>query len=638
MSNMWKWLLPAAAVAMMSVSCTREIEEPVADAGLSPDVTAVFAGTRTSLAEDGSVLWSAGDEISVFLKTADNRQYKLSGEGGTTSGTFKYAAGPTDGAAVDFNYGVYPYSEENALTEDGLVQVRIPDVQDYAEGGFAEKMNVAVAVSEDRNLQFKNVCGFIKIPVYGEGMKIKDIAIRGKEEEHLAGLITLKVSPDADPVPQSEVVEGDKEVYMEMPEPVEIGATEEEATALMLMAIPQKLSAGFYVFITAVDAEGNEIKVEQSSSELLEIQRSKVSEFPAIEIKGAEPEKTLKLERVWGWYSGDALWTANMTAVSITHPDGYGMARGLAMDDEYIYLPKSSGFAAVGAVSITDPTRQVKGNVTGIAGGSTFVTSFPRMIKNTDPSVNGGKDVLLVCNLTNTDSDANKLQVYAYTKGITEAPTMIAAFCWDSANNVNDWRRYGDRFFVTGTWQDGKLYFPSFDANKTVVLSIADGKRTAVTQIAAGTNSPAGIKDLTVYPGDTKLFLTNNSIANLVAPSGNKANGWDEYTLSGSSENGVGTYGYNFFTFEGKNYIAYARIIKETKAQLEVIEDKGDLLASLEAQEGLLKAPVHDATDLDKTHATGNLADCCVRVIDGVVYIATLTRDGGLVVDKLVAE
>ena len=78
--------------------------------------------------------------------------------------------------------------------------------------------------------------------------------------------------------------------------------------------------------------------------------------------------------------------------------------------------------------------------------------------------------------------------------------------------------------------------------------------------------------------------------------------------------------------------------IKETKAQLEVIEDKGDLLASLEAQEGLLKAPVHDATDLDKTHATGNLADCCVRVIDGVVYIATLTRDGGLVVDKLVAE
>lgn len=358
-----------------------------------------------------------------------------------------------------------------------------------------------------------------------------------------------------------------------------------------------------------------------------------------VAVAGGEAEKVLTLERVWGFYKeGTTPWydTSNITAVAIAHPDGYGMARGLAMDDEFIYLPKASAYANVAAVSIADKTVQKALNKSGVAGGSTFATSFVRMIKNTDASVNGGKDILLLCNLTSTDSDANQLKLYAYKDGVDAAPTKIAAFCWDSANNVNDWRRYGDRFFVEGDWSNAKVYFPSFNANKTVVLSIANGERTAVTQIAAGAaNSPDGIKDITVYPGDNKLFLTNGSIANLVAPTGGKSNGWDEYSLSASSSEAVGTWGYNFFEFNGKKYIAYARIIGETKAQIEIVEDKGDLLTSLSAKEGLMVSPIHDATDLDKEVATGNAADCCVRVIGEEVYIAALTRDGGFVLDKL---
>jgi len=378
------------------------------------------------------------------------------------------------------------------------------------------------------------------------------------------------------------------------------------------------------------EAEIDIVRVDNGAS----VQKIKV-----IQLAGGEAEKVLTLERVWGFYKeGDTPWfaTTNITAVSIAHPDGYGMARGLAMDDEFIYLPKASGYANVAAVSIADKTVQKALNKSGVAGGSTFATSFVRMIKNTDASVNGGKDILLLCNLTSTDSDANQLKLYAYKDGVDAAPTKIAAFCWDSANNVNDWRRYGDRFFVEGDWSNAKVYFPSFNANKTVVLSIANGARTAVTQIAAGAaNSPDGIKDITVYPGDNKLFLTNNSIANLVAPTGGKSNGWDEYSLSASSSEAVGTWGYNFFEFNGKKYIAYARIIGETKAQIEIVEDKGDLLTSLSAKEGLMVSPIHDATDLDKEVATGNAADCCVRVIGDEVYIAALTRDGGCVLDKL---
>lgn len=346
------------------------------------------------------------------------------------------------------------------------------------------------------------------------------------------------------------------------------------------------------------------------------------------------PVKAPALEKVWEWKSSaDALWTANVTAISITHPDGYGMARGLAMDDEYIYLPKSSGYAAIAAVKITDPTTQVKGNVTNVSVGNTFKTSFVRMMKNTDASVNGGKDVLIMSNLTNTN-DAN-LVIYAYTNGIENEPVILAQFAWDSANNVTDWRRYGDRFYVTGTWQEGKIYLPSFNANKIVALSVANGARTAVEQYAAGTNSPDGIKDLTVYPGGNKLFLSNLSIANLVSATGNKsAQGWDEYVLDKASAKGVGTYGYNFFEFDGKKYIAYARAT-ETSAQIEVIEDQGtedNFVASIDAQAGLLSAAIQGEL------ASGNTADCCVREIDGVVYIAALSRDGGLALYKLIMK
>ena len=352
-----------------------------------------------------------------------------------------------------------------------------------------------------------------------------------------------------------------------------------------------------------------------------------------------ETEPTLKVSREWGWYSGESLWTSNVTAVALGHPDGYGMVRGIAMDDEYLYLPKSTKYSAIAAVKISEPTTQLAGSVTGISGGSNFSTCFPRIIKNTNAEINGGKDILLLCNNSATNSDDNKLSVYAYTNGISAAPAFLCAFAYDTANSMYDWRQYGDRFSVTGNWEEGKLYFPSYHSNKSVILSVANGARTAVTQIAAGENSPEGVKDIILYPGSEDLFITNIDGANLVSATGNKtAQGWDEYTLSTACAKAAGTYGYNFFKFNGKNWIAYARITDKNKVWLEIVEDNGNLVSSLEAQAGIMKAPVHSADNLETIHTTGAYADCAVRIINGVPYIATLSRDGGLVLDKLVFE
>lgn len=357
---------------------------------------------------------------------------------------------------------------------------------------------------------------------------------------------------------------------------------------------------------------------------------------------GAEPEqpKEPAYEHQWGWYSagdGSTLWTANVTAISVTHPDGYGMVRGLAMDDEYIYLPKASAYPNIAAVSIANPATQVAGDVSTVDAGDTFKSCFVRMIKNTDANVNGGKDVLLMSNCS--AANGGNIVIYAYTNGISAAPIKLAQFAWDSANNVEDWRRYGDRFFVTGTWQDGKIWLPSFHANKIVCLSVANGARTAVTQYAAGAdNSPEGIKDLTVWEGtDTQYLITNASVANLMVPADGTTNGWNNLTLNFAVENAKGTWGYNFFKFNDTDYIAYARIV-DKKACVEIIEAGVNLGRAISAPKVLMQIPINSAASLDSELTTGGLADCSVRVIDGVPYIAALTRDGALTVYKLVMK
>ena len=326
-----------------------------------------------------------------------------------------------------------------------------------------------------------------------------------------------------------------------------------------------------------------------------------------------------------------------MTAISVTHPDGYGMVRGLAMDDEYIYLPKASAYPNIAAVSIANPATQVAGDVSTVDAGDTFKSCFVRMIKNTDANVNGGKDVLLMSNCS--AANGGNIVIYAYTNGISAAPIKLAQFAWDSANNVEDWRRYGDRFFVTGTWQDGKIWLPSFHANKIVCLSVANGARTAVTQYAAGAdNSPEGIKDLTVWEGaDTQYLITNASVANLMVPADGTTNGWNNLTLNFAVENAKGTWGYNFFKFNDTDYIAYARIV-DKKACVEIIEAGVNLGRAISAPKVLMQIPINSAASLDSELTTGGLADCAVRVIDGVPYIAALTRDGAMTVYKLVMK
>lgn len=623
-------------------SCQKEKEivsspgEVIITASRTATPTRSFLAAETG--DDGAVsypiLWSAPDKILVTYAGVSAATFTSKNTEPADDAVFTGKLPEGEG----FLYGIYPAESGNSVDEDGYFSILFHNEQNGVEGSFDPDAFPAVAFSENNHLAFQNICGLVQFKVAASD--VKSVALKS-----YGSTVEPSPAPTRQTDVPSDLVGGELRISLEG-EPVLIdyeevldcitlsapdgGCFDPEAT--YYMAVPPCSLMDGVVFTLAHENDG-EVKTEDVFIKgSLSVERSKVHDAGILgedpgEEPDPEPELVPYLEQVWALESDDSdLWTSQITAISVTHPDGYGMVRSIAMDDDYIYLPKSSAWAAIAAVSIEDPTVQVKGNVSGIEGG-TFATSCARMIPNTDASVNGGNDILLVSNLTSSTTDV-ALTVYAYTSGISAAPVVLCQFAWDAANETTDWRRYGDRFFVTGSWQDGKLYFPSFNANKSVILSVANGQRTAVTQITAPDLSPDGIKDLTVCPATGNILLHNSSIGNLVASTGNIVNGWNEYSLVYASDWAIGTWGYNFFSFNGADYFAEV-YLGGGGAYLEVSEDLGSLEAVLPAPKTIV--------DSELLYG-GSFADCCVRTIGDVTYLAALVQDGGLYLYKLILK
>lgn len=349
-------------------------------------------------------------------------------------------------------------------------------------------------------------------------------------------------------------------------------------------------------------------------------------------------EKVLTVERVWGLYNStsDVDWfkdiEANGTKLAATTD------RNIAMDDDYIYFAKSSSYPAIIAVdknAPTDATKAKKLNIDGIAGG-THNVSCVRVVKNTDASVNGGKDILLVSNLKGD----YELKVYAYLNGIDAAPTQVLIWQWDKHANASDWRRYGDKFTVTGTWQSGAIWFHGWNDGKSLYFPVKDGaidKPNEVSHVIDATAS--AIKDIAVYPGqETEVLVTSFNKAAFWTNSGTKnANNWVIWTEGSAMESLKNSYGYNFFEFNAKKYIAYT-LVEDTKhSRLQVMEDSGAFKASLDAKTGLIEFPLQHATEFTTASPAegGNNGDCVVRVIGEEAFILAMHTDGGLSLFKM---
>ena len=300
-----------------------------------PDLTATFAEeetTRTYIEEGKYLRWNEDDRLTAFYGNTLNRQYKFNGATGDNSGTFSLVPDGMlgTGNAFDHIYALYPYNADARITDEGVISLALPAVQNYAENSFGVGANTMVAVTEnldDTFLSFKNVGGYLKLKLYNaEGASIKSIEVKGNSSERLAGAATATIAFGEAPV-LAMTDDATTSVTLDCGEGVALGTTAETATEFWIVLPATTFAEG--LTITATDTEGKVFK--KSTTKEVVIERNAIQ--PMAALVAEFNELTQPNNEIWYTSTDGEIvnpYYANRfgaTMVSNTYENGKGVIR-----------------------------------------------------------------------------------------------------------------------------------------------------------------------------------------------------------------------------------------------------------------------------------------------------------------------
>ena len=348
-----------------------------------------------------------------------------------------------------------------------------------------------------------------------------------------------------------------------------------------------------------------------------------------------EIKEGLSVIREWGLYSTEAASWSDCI-------DGFtaGSERNVAIDDNYIYLAETNKTGNLWAISRTDPGSWRKLPVGTVKEEGIFYVSCPRIMKNSNPDINGGKDVLIVSNMNEGDPT-----LYVYDRGIDNDPSVLNMQTWAS-------RRLGDTFTTWGSFQEGMLFFKDFNsAQGTVTFKLsgkASGNLYLVGRIVAPPVTGAGAyfpfpdninSGVSSVRGGTSAWLTTASR--------------DLYTLEGADSSPVLTElsgyfadtAFRYFELGENRYVAYTRQVSSGDGRLFILEGTMDQSWSdiILERNVVYQAAIQNDTEQDgiseepSPKSSGNSGmDLDVRKIGNDVYIAVVKQNVGLSLFRLI--
>lgn len=272
------------AASLCLAACQIEIVDPnVSDDVLSAQIEQKEV-TKTVLGESNNVLWSENDQIVAFMKSSYGHKYQIKPSfAGKTYADFSRvssASGDNLSAGMEWDHNVayYPYSESIECVKSGdnyALEVVLPAEQTYEENSFGNGTWPMVAVSEDNNITFKNVCGGIKLQLKGT-QKVKSITIQGKNNEKLAGAATVTAYTD-ETKPAIVMDEGaSTTVTLNCGEGVQLN--ESTVTEFIIALPPVLFSQGFTVTITDSESQTYSVETDKANTVL----RSSLLVMPSV--------------------------------------------------------------------------------------------------------------------------------------------------------------------------------------------------------------------------------------------------------------------------------------------------------------------------------------------------------------------
>ena len=318
--RMKRFFVWSALLSILFVACTAEEEQfnnPIVE---GEELYAGFDTFSRTYVEDNTYLrWHADDRLTAFYGNTLNRQYKFKGQTGDNSGSFSHVpSGDLEtGNSFDRIYAVYPYNENNNITDAGVISLTLPAVQQYAETSFGRGANTMVAATESKEdtfLAFKNACGYLKLKLYGNAT-IKSIELKGNFAEKIAGSATVTAIYGENPILKMGSA-ATQTITLDCGDGVVLGTTAETATEFWVVIPETTFKYGITITATSIDNK----TFKKSTSNSVEIERNTLLPMSALEFVG-ESSEILPIEASTIVYTTD-----DDNIVDLYTTEGFGAA------------------------------------------------------------------------------------------------------------------------------------------------------------------------------------------------------------------------------------------------------------------------------------------------------------------------
>lgn len=275
---------------MLFVGCTSFEDKDNIIIQNDKQLSAGFAEeTRTYVENDKYLRWHEDDRLTVFYGNTLNDQYRFKGKTGDNSGTFALVPSGElgTGNTLPSIYGIYPYNADARITDDGVITYSLPATQLYAENSFGKGANTMIAVTESVNdtfLSFKNLCGYLKLKLYGNAT-IKSIEVKGNFAEKIAGEATITAAYGEAPTLEMNT-NATQTITLNCGEGVTLGTSAEDATIFWIVIPETTFKYGITITATSTD---NKVFAKSTSNSVV-IERNTPTPMGALEFVGESSE------------------------------------------------------------------------------------------------------------------------------------------------------------------------------------------------------------------------------------------------------------------------------------------------------------------------------------------------------------
>lgn len=286
MHTKYNHILIAALLAVLSGSCQpdREIDVTSGTASGNVVITATLemqdTASKTSLTSAGKVLWSKEDEIAVMTSSTKDKFVLVSGDN-TSSAEFR---GELNGSAP--YTALYPYSD-NCLVDGDSLKFALPQEQSVSGAGtFGNGCSPAVATldSPGAQVQFRNLCGVLKLNLYGSGVKVKRIAVSDLNGAPLWGDCSLALDGTQGTDGQTMTVSGGSNtVILDLRSEVTLSSSSASAKSFDIVVPAGTLKKGFSARL--YDKSGKAVAFLSTQASDVAVTRSSAVTMAKVQVK-----------------------------------------------------------------------------------------------------------------------------------------------------------------------------------------------------------------------------------------------------------------------------------------------------------------------------------------------------------------